>query len=49
MNDVIGRIIDLPKHVDPRGNLTVAEQMKNVPFDIARVYFPKQEATGGTA
>jgi hypothetical protein len=31
------RAIDLPKIVDPRGNLTVAEQMKNVPFDIARV------------
>ena len=31
------RIIDLPKIVDPRGNLTVAEQLKNIPFDIARV------------
>ena len=28
------RLIDLPKIIDPRGNLTVAEQMKNVPFDI---------------
>ena len=53
MNDVIGRIIDLPKHVDPRGNLTVAEQMKNVPFDIARVYWtydiPSGERRGGHA
>ncbi len=32
-------IIDLPKIADPRGNLTVAEQMKNVPFDVARVYW----------
>ena len=25
-------IIDLPKHFDPRGSLTVAEEMKNIPF-----------------
>ena len=25
---MIGRIINLPKIVDPRGNLTVAEQMR---------------------
>ena len=45
------RTIDLPKIVDPRGNLTVAEQMKNVPFDIARVYWtydvPSGERRGG--
>lgn len=35
----IGRIIELPKITDPRGNLTVAEQMKHVPFDIKRVYW----------
>ena len=34
---MIGRLIDLPKIVDTRGNLTVAEQMRHVPFDIARV------------
>jgi hypothetical protein len=47
------RLIDLPKIVDPRGNLTVAEQMKNVPFDIARVYWtydiPSGERRGGHA
>ena len=46
-------IIDLPKIVDPRGNLTVAEQMKNIPFDIARVYWtydvPSGERRGGHA
>ena len=46
-------LIDLPKIVDPRGNLTVAEQMKNVPFDIARVYWtydiPAGERRGGHA
>lgn len=50
---MIGKIIDLPKIVDPRGNLTVAEQMKNVPFDIARVYWtydiPSGERRGGHA
>jgi hypothetical protein len=50
---MIGKLIDLPKHVDPRGNLTVAEQMKNVPFDIARVYWtydiPSGERRGGHA
>ena len=47
------RLIDLPKIVDPRGNLTVAEQMKNVPFDIKRVYWtydvPGGESRGGHA
>jgi oxalate decarboxylase/phosphoglucose isomerase-like protein (cupin superfamily) len=46
-------LIDLPKIVDPRGNLTVAEQMKNIPFDIARVYWtydvPAGERRGGHA
>ena len=50
---MIGKINELPKHVDPRGNLTVAEQMKNVPFDIARVYWtydiPAGERRGGHA
>ena len=47
------RLIDLPKIVDPRGNLTVAEQSKNIPFDIARVYWtydvPSGERRGGHA
>ena len=47
------RMISLPKIVDPRGNLTVAEQMKNIPFDIARVYWtydvPSGERRGGHA
>ena len=46
-------IIELPKITDPRGNLTVAEQMKNVPFDIKRVYWtydvPGGESRGGHA
>lgn len=51
--DMIGKVIELPKIVDPRGNLTVAEQMKNVPFDVARVYWtydvPAGERRGGHA
>ena len=47
------RLIDLPKIADPRGNLTVAEQMKNVPIQIARVYWtydvPSGERRGGHA
>ena len=36
MQDNLGRIINLPKMVDPRGNLTVAEQLKDVPFSMSR-------------
>ena len=47
------RIIELPKITDTRGNLTVAEQMKNVPFEIKRVYWtydvPGGESRGGHA
>lgn len=47
------RLIDLPKMVDPRGNLTVAEQLKNIPFGISRVYWtydvPSGERRGGHA
>ena len=53
MNHNKARIIDLPKIVDPRGNLTVAEQLKNIPFGIARVYWtydvPSGERRGGHA
>ena len=46
-------IIDLPKIIDPRGNLTVAEQIDNVPFEIKRVYWvydvPAGESRGGHA
>lgn len=47
----MNKIIDLPKIIDPRGNLTVAEQLKNVPFEIKRVYWvydvPGGECRGG--
>jgi dTDP-4-dehydrorhamnose 3,5-epimerase-like enzyme len=47
------RIIDLPKIADPRGNLTFVESNRQVPFDIARVYYlydvPGGESRGGHA
>lgn len=53
MKHPIGHIIELPKHIDPRGNLTVAESMKDVPFDIKRTYWvydvPGGESRGGHA
>jgi len=33
------RIIDLPRILDPRGNLTFIEGGNHVPFDIKRVYY----------
>ena len=52
MND-IGTIITLPKHFDPRGNLTVAEQFKDIPFELSRAYWvydvPAGESRGGHA
>lgn len=32
-------LIRLPRYNDPRGNLSVVENKKNIPFDIKRVYF----------
>ena len=50
---MIGKIIELPKITDPRGNLTVAEQLKDVPFKIRRASWvydvPGGESRGGHA
>ena len=49
----IGQMIELHKITDPRGNLTVAENMKGIPFNIKRVYWvydvPGGECRGGHA
>lgn len=49
----LAKIIELPRITDPRGNLTVAEANKNIPFDIKRVYWlydvPGGECRGGHA
>ena len=53
MRRELGRLIDLPKIIDPRGNLTVAEQLREVPFNVERVYWtydvPAGESRGGHA
>lgn len=44
---MIGQLIALPKIIDTRGNLTVVEQMRQIPFDIARVYWTYDIPGGG--
>lgn len=47
------QIIDLPKFLDTRGNLSFVEQGKHIPFAIRRTYWlydvPGGEARGGHA
>lgn len=47
------RIIELPKITDPRGNLSVIEEFKDIPFKIERTYWiydvPGGVARGGHA
>lgn len=47
------RLIDLRKISDPRGNLTVIEEGRDIPFDIRRVYYlydvPGGESRGAHA
>lgn len=53
MTDKERSLISLPKIFDPRGNLTVAEGLANVPYDVKRVYWvydvPSGESRGGHA
>ena len=39
MNIDLCKIIELPKILDPRGNLTYIEGGQHIPFDIKRVYY----------
>lgn len=45
--------INLPKHEDPRGNLSLVEEENNIPFKIKRVYWiydvPGGQVRGGHA
>lgn len=47
------QIIEIEKHTDPRGNLSVIEGGKGVPFDIRRVFYlydvPADSERGGHA
>ncbi|HEY9550815.1 MAG TPA: FdtA/QdtA family cupin domain-containing protein [Prevotella sp.] len=53
MSIEIGKLINLTKITDPRGNLTVAESCRNIPFCIQRAYWvydiPGGESRGGHA
>lgn len=46
-------LFDLPKILDKRGNLSIIEEFKNIPFKIARTYWiydvPGGEVRGGHA
>lgn len=39
MNVSESKIINLPKIADPRGNLSIIEQFKQIPFEIKRTYW----------
>ena len=47
------KIIDLPKYLDPRGNLSLIEEENHIPFRIKRTYWiydvPGGEVRGGHA
>jgi len=47
------KIVELPRFLDARGNLSFAEQHKHIPFEIKRTYWiydvPGGEARGGHA
>jgi len=47
------KIIELPKCMDPRGNLSFVEQLHHIPFEIKRTYWiydvPGGEFRGGHA
>lgn len=47
------KIVDLPKFLDKRGNLSFVEQMNHIPFEINRSYWiydvPGGESRGGHA
>lgn len=49
----IPKLIELPKFLDARGNLSVIEEMKEIPFKIERTYWiydvPGGESRGGHA
>lgn len=47
------KLVELPKYLDARGNLSVIEEFKDIPFKIERTYWiydvPGGEARGGHA
>ena len=53
MNSADAHIIELPRFLDVRGNLSFAENFKQIPFEIKRTYWlydvPGGESRGGHA
>ena len=53
MNNIECKLIKLPKISDPRGNLSIIEQIKQIPFEFKRVHWiydvPGGESRGGHA
>jgi len=53
MSATLGRLIELPKIADPRGNLTFIEGGRHIPFDVKRVFYlydvPGGESRAGHA
>ena len=53
MSNNPARIIDLPKIADKRGNLSIIEELKDIPFEIKRCFWiydvPGGETRGGHA
>lgn len=47
------KVLELARHFDPRGNLSVIEELKDIPFKIERTYWiydvPGGEKRGGHA
>ena len=39
MNEDFPRIIDIPRHIDRRGNLSVVDCQTCLPFDLKRVFY----------
>ena len=50
---MIAKLIDLPKIEDPRGNLSIIEELNHIPFKIKRSYWiydvPGGQVRGGHA
>ena len=40
------KITQLPKIIDPRGNLTFLENMNQIPFEIKRIFYVYDVPTG---
>lgn len=53
MSNNPARLIDLPKVADKRGNLSIIEELKDIPFEIKRCFWiydvPGGETRGGHA